>query len=287
MAMLDKLDRRLTPARADLAATSLRGKVEAARYADPAAFPVIRAHAGLFRSPDAEAPFDTVLLLGERFDVYEFKDGWAWGQAVLDDYVGFVPAKSLAPVLADPTHAVSTLGCQLYKEPRLKLPPIGALPFAARVRVVDTRDGYAHLANGLWAPERLLRPLDQPAPDWVAVAEQFQGVPYVWGGRSSTGIDCSGLVQLALQPTGRACPRDSDMQEAALGQTLDAGAELARGDLIFWRGHVGLMCDATTLLHANAHHMATAREPLATAIERIAAAGDGAVTRRARLNPDE
>ena len=283
MATQSKMDRRLTPARDDLAAASLRGKVEVPKYAEPAACRVIRAEAGLFRQPDAETPFDTVLLLGEQFGVYEVVDGWAWGQAVLDGYVGYVPANSLAPVRADPTHAVSALGCQLYKEPRLKQPPVGALPFAARVRVVDTQDGYAHLANGMWAPEPLLRPLDQPAKDWVAVAEQFEGVPYVWGGRSSTGIDCSGLVQLSLQAAGQKCLRDSDMQEATLGQTLEDGADLRRGDVIFWRGHVGVMVDATTLLHANAHHMAVAREPLIGAVERIAAAGDGNVTRRARL----
>ena len=131
MATPSKLDRRLTPAREDLAAASLRDEVEAPRYVDPTPFRVIHGETGLYRRPDPEKPFDTMLLLGERFDVFEIAGGWAWGQAVLDGYVGYVLARSLAPVRADPTHAVSALGCQLYKEPRLKLPPVAVLPFAA------------------------------------------------------------------------------------------------------------------------------------------------------------
>lgn len=277
-------DPRLTPARADLADEALRGLIDAPRFAAPADHKVVRGRVGLHRRPDAATPFDTVLLFGETFRVLDRSNGWAWGQAALDGYVGYVRNDALAPVQsARPTHAVRSMACQLYREPRLKQPPIGILPFAARVCVSGERDGYARVDGNLWVPAPLLRPLDRPQSNWVAVAERFEGVPYVWGGRSSSGIDCSGLVQLSLQAAGHDCPRDSDMQEAALGQTLDDDASLARGDLIFWRGHVGIMTDADTLLHANAHHMATAREPLADAIERIAAAEFGQVTRRARI----
>lgn len=277
-------DPRLTPARPDLADEALRGFIDAPRYASPARHAVVRGRAGLHPRPDPTAPFDTVLLFGELFRVLEMVDGWAWGQAVLDGYVGYVATRALAPAPADPPdHAVWAMACQLYREPKLKQAPAGILPFAARVRVVARQDGYARIDGGLWAPEPLLRPLSSPAADWVSVAERFGGVPYVWGGRSSSGVDCSGLVQLALQAAGKDCPRDTDMQAAMLGRTLAEDAPPDRGDLVFWRGHVGIMTDAGTLLHANAHHMATASEPLADAIARIAATGEGAVTRRARL----
>ena len=179
---------------------------------------------------------------------------------------------------------VRTLGGQLYPAPELKAAPAGTLPFGARVVVEDERDGYCRLDGDLWMPAPQLRPIDEPEPDWVAVAERFIGVPYVWGGRSSSGIDCSALIQLALQAAGAECPRDSDMQEQALGSTLADDETLKRGDLIFWRGHAGIMADHETLLHANAHHMAVATEPLGPAVSRIMAAGDGAVTRRVRLD---
>ena len=278
-------DPRLTPAREDLAAETLRGRITAPRYADAQAHVIVRGRAGLHRRPDASTPFDTVLLFGESFSVYDRSEGWAWGQSDLDGYVGYVPAGALAPAPADgPDHTVRAMACQAYREPVLKQPPAGVLPFGARLRIVGDREGYSRAAQGFWVPSPLLRPLDKPEADWVRVAERFQCVPYVWGGRSSSGIDCSGLVQLALQAAGHDCPRDSDMQEAALGRTLAIGDELRRGDLIFWKGHVGIMADGGTLLHANAHHMATALEPLDEAIARISASGDGEITRRARLS---
>lgn len=285
MAATRKPDRRITPARADLAAEKLRGEVDVERFVAPRPCMIVRDRVPLRPQPDPAASFDTVLLFGEPFEVYDIADGWAWGQSGLDDYVGYLPAASLIPAAdAAKTHAVQALGCQTYREPKLKIPPIGTLPFAARVRVTQTRDGYGQLASGAWAPLALLRPLDQPADDWVSVAEQFLGVPYVWGGRSSSGIDCSGLIQLSLQAANVECPRDSDMQEAALGKSLGAKSALTRGDLIFWRGHIGVMLDAETLLHANAHHMAVTREPLADATDRITQNGDGEITRRARLD---
>ena len=278
-------DPRITPARADLAAEKLRETVDAPRYAAPRPSILKFDRMALRARPDGDAAFDTVLLHGEPFDAYDVTDGWAWGQSGLDGYVGYLPAAALsAPPDRPATHAVDTLTAHYYREPKLKLPPAGVLPFGARIVVDGTRDGYAQLQDHAWVPLQQLRALDSPAPDWVAVAERFLGVPYVWGGRSSFGIDCSGLVQLALQAAGRDCPRDSDMQQAALGETLSEDAPLRRGDLIFWRGHVGILRDGATLLHANAHHMAVASEPLAGAIARIAKAEFGQITRRARLD---
>lgn len=288
--MTASFDRRLTPAREDLAAEALKKSVSAERYVKPVQHRLRRDRIGLHPRPDAKAPLDSVLLYGEDFDVFEIKAGWAWGQAVLDGYVGYVPAAALHQASGtdtpSPTHAVKTLGAHVYTAPELKQPPRTALPFAARVHVRSVRDRYAQIGDDAWIPLPCLRPLEEPEPDWVAVAEGFRGVPYVWGGRSSYGIDCSGLVQLSLQSAGLKCLRDSDMQEADLGGSLGPKSKLRRGDLIFWKGHVGLMTSPTLLLHANAHHMAVTEEPLAEAIARIKAHGDGEPTRRARLDGD-
>ena len=280
-------DRRLTPDRPDLAARHLAGAVDAARFADPTPCRVSAASAPMRRAPDPSAPFETELLHGEEIAVYETAGPWAWGQSALDGYVGYVPAPSVACTEAPAaTHRVATLWANLYPRPARKSPPFAALPFGARVAVVEERDGLARIAPETWVFLRQLVPLHVPHPDWVAVAERFAGAPYLWGGRSPAGLDCSALVQLARQAAGHDCPRDSDMQ-AALGRTLVPGEARRRGDLVFWRGHVAVMLDAARIVHANGHHMATVAEPLADAVARIAAAGGGPVTRRARLDEPE
>ena len=277
-------DRRLTPARPDLAARHLAGAVEAPRFADPMRCRVTAGTAPMRAEPDPAAPFDTELLHGEEIAVYEIAGPWAWGQSALDGYVGYVPAPSVACTEAPaPTHRVATLWANLYPRPALKAPPFAALPFASRVAVGEERNGMARIAPETWVFLRHLAPIDRPEPDWVATAGRFVGAPYLWGGRSPAGLDCSALVQLARQAAGQACPRDSDMQ-AALGRQLAPDEDLRRGDLVFWRGHVAVMLDDARIVHANGHHMATVVEPLAEAVARIEAAGDGPVTRRARLD---
>jgi cell wall-associated NlpC family hydrolase len=277
-------DRRLTPARPDLAARHLAGAVEATRFADPTRCRVTAGSAPMRAAPDPSAAFDTELLHGEEVAVYEITGPWAWGQSALDGYVGFLAAPSLACTEAPaPTHRVATLWANLYARPALKSPPFAALPFAARLAIAEQRDGFARIAPETWVSLRQLAPLAAPEPDWVAVAERFVGTPYLWGGRSPAGLDCSALVQLARQSAGSACPRDSDMQ-AVLGRTLADGEEPRRGDLVFWRGHVAVLLDAHRIVHANGHHMATVVEPLAEAVARIERTGGGPVTRRARLD---
>jgi hypothetical protein len=274
-------DRRLTPARSDLAAEKLRGVVEAPRYVAPRRMRVAVAVAPLTRVPDAEAPLDTQLLLGEAFDVYDVQPGWAWGQAVEDGYVGFVPDAALGPDGESPTHRVTLPVALIYPEAELRSRPVGTAPLGGTLRVAALGPRFCRLEQGGFMPTGHLCPVDSPAQDWVAVAHMFLGTPYLWGGRSAGGIDCSALVQVARQAAGLDCPRDSDMQEVASGEGVPEDA-LRRGDLVFWKGHVGIMLDGQRILHANAHHMAVALEPLARASARIEKSGGGPVTARRR-----
>jgi len=265
----------VTPARADLAAKHLEGKVKAARYAEGRAYEVIEPQAPLRREPRPDAPLLTEALKGERVTIYDSNaEGWAWGQLAADNYVGWLPANALAPEGAAPTHKVTALRTFAFPGPSIKLPPLESLPFGARLAVARMANGMAVTQAGAYMPAVHLRPIGENESDFVAVAERFVGVPYLWGGKTSLGIDCSGLVQVALTACGISCPRDSDMQEAALG--TPAGFDLSvlkRGDLVFWKGHVAIVRDHASLLHANAFHMAVAIEPIAEAIARICNAG--------------
>ena len=280
-------DRRLTAIRADLAAGHLRGLVDAPRYAKGRAMRIIAASAPLRRAPQADAPLETEALFGETITVYDEQDGWAWAQLARDQYVGYLPSSALgAP--SGPTHRVAALRTHAYPGPAIKLPPRMALSLGALLTVVGHEGDFAVSEDGLRLWSRSLVELGANEPDWVAVAERFIETPYLWGGRTSEGIDCSGLVQTALTAAGIVSPRDSDMQEAMLGESVaidDPSAPLARGDLIFWTGHVGIMRDPVMLLHANGWHMKTVSEPLAQARERISTNGGGAVTSIRTLAP--
>jgi cell wall-associated NlpC family hydrolase len=269
-------DPRLTPARRDLAAKHLEGKVEAARYVDGETREVIEPIAPLRRAPASDAELMTQALRGERVTIYDRNgQGWAWGQLEADGYVGWMPENALAEPGAAPTHKVTALSTFAFPGPSIKLPPVAALPMGARV-AAKTEDGpFTITREGHYLPRRHLAPLDDKATDFVAVAERFVGAPYLWGGKSVLGVDCSGLVQLSLNAAGMTALRDSDMQQASLGHALDRSEwhELRRGDLLFWKGHVAIARDATTIVHANAHHMATAIENIQNAIARIEAAG--------------
>jgi cell wall-associated NlpC family hydrolase len=278
-------DRRVTPVRPDLAAAHLRALVEAQRYAEGQAMQVIEASAPLRRSPQSDAPLETEALHGEAVTVYDEGEGWAWAQLERDRYVGYLPRAALGTATG-PTHRVAALRTHAYPGPSIKLPPNMALSLGARLTVVRQDGDFAVAEDGshLWA--RHLTALDFKEPDFVAVAERFLETPYLWGGRTSEGIDCSGLVQTALAAAGIEAPRDSDMLEAALGKPVAIDGALTRGDLVFWKGHVGIMRDPATLLHANGWHMKVVSEPLAEARARIAASGGGPVTNVRRLPRD-
>ncbi|RVU15790.1 C40 family peptidase [Methylobacterium oryzihabitans] len=280
-------DPRLTPARPDLADERLRGVVAADRYVAATPRRIRVPVAPLRRAPGPDAALDTEALQGEAVSVYEVRNGWAYAQLVQDGYVGYLPAEALGEPDPVPTHRLAALRSFVYPAPDLKRPPLAALGLGALVRVEGQEGDYARLDDGGYVFARHLAGLAETAPDHAGTAERFVGVPYLWGGRSPLGLDCSGLVQTALLAAGRAAPRDADMQERALGRPVpvrDDLSGLARGDLVFWRGHVGLMLDATRLIHANGHHMAVAIEPLAEAAARIRATSFGAITAIRRLD---
>ena len=278
------MDSRLTPARPDLAAAHLKGQVEAARFVEGTLCSVARGRTSLKQAPLHDAPQTSELLYGESFTVYEERNGWAWGQSALDGYVGYVHAIALRKAIA-PTHRVTALMTPVFPAPDFKRPVIDMLPMNARVAVQGCEKSYAAIAPNAYVWERALVPEGSKADDWVAVAERFEGTPYVWSGKTYAGLDCSGLIQTALQAGGIAAPRDADMQEAALGTAVAFASDLSgllRGDLVFWKGHMGVMLDAARLLHANTFHMAVAIEPLADAVTRITPIA-GAITSVKRL----
>jgi cell wall-associated NlpC family hydrolase len=270
-------DPRLTPARGDLAAKYLEGKVKAARFVEGEEFEVTDAIVPLREAASPAATQLTQALRGERVTVYDRNgEGFAWGQLNSDGYVGWLPDRALAKPSAAPTHRVKALRTFAFPGLSIKLPPIDALPMGATVAVAREEGAFAITRDGQCLPRLHLAPLDAKADDFVAIAEEFVGTPYLWGGKSSLGIDCSGLVQVALTAAGTGCPRDSDMQCDGLGRELSAAEarQLRRGDLIFWKGHVAIVRDAGTIVHANAHHMATVIENTKDAIARIKAAGN-------------
>lgn len=280
--MTDTLDRRLHAYRPDLADSRLRGKVEAARFVDGVPARIAAPLAPLKRVPRSDASLDSELICGESVLVFdEAAEGWSFVQNDSDGYVGYVPTDALGPILPEPTHRVSALRTFIYPGPDMKVPALDALSLGARVtiaREAETRGTrYGLLAGGRGAVVTAhLDPADAPPePDFVAVAERFTGLPYLWGGRSSLGLDCSALVQLSLAAAGHRAPRDTDMQENALGRAVEGGrsGRLRRGDLVFWRGHVGIMIDGEYLVHASGHHMTVVIEPLAEAVSRISARG--------------
>ncbi len=270
------MDKRLTPARPDVAAKYLEGKVEAARFVIGEEFEITEGITSVRRDPFAGAMLDTQALRGERITIYDRNDeGWAWGQLNSDGYVGWISDLALYPPGLPPTHQVTALRTFAFPGPSIKIPPMDTLPLGARLSIVKMTEAFAIASNGHHVPKQHVAELSLVERDFVAVAERFVGTPYLWGGKSSLGIDCSGLVQIALTAAGTGCPRDSDMQESGLGRALSQGEmqTLKRGDLIFWKGHVAIARDAHTIVHANAHHMMTAIEDTKGAIARIAANG--------------
>lgn len=272
-------DPRITPANERVAASWLKGKVTAKTFVEGVPKTIIAPVVNMLELPDGKR--SRQLLLGARVTVFQEVDGWAFVQSA-DGYVGYVSVDALGP-LSVPTHFVATPATHSYLRDDFKSPDQQRLSFGAKVTVLDERQKFFETPNG-FISKKHLRPLSLPFTDPVTVAQMHFGVPYLWGGNSIDGIDCSGLVAAALTACGVPCPADSDLQCDALGEALAPDAPYQRGDLVFWYGHVGIMVDEQTLIHANAHHMSTAYELIDRAILRIVAQGDGNVTARKRLS---
>lgn len=267
------MDPRLTPHRPDLAADWLKGQVKAERFVAGTLKQVTAPVADVRRNPRPDAALDTQAVCGDTVTVYEeTAEGWVWGQLTLDGYVGYLPASTLSNDLTPPTHRVNVPTTLTYTAANIKQQPVEHLPMGASVCVVEEMEDFCRLSTGRYVWSRHLSNMEVLAEDYVAVCEQLMGIPYLWGGTSAWGLDCSGLLCTGLRMAGLEAPRDSDMLEASFGTGLGAFGEqdLRRGDLVFWKGHVGVMRDETTLLHANGYHMQVASEPMSGAVERIA-----------------
>jgi cell wall-associated NlpC family hydrolase len=281
-------DPRLTPARPDLAAAYLRGKIAADAYVEGHVWHVCAGTADVRHAPAPDAPLDTQALFGEDVMLYEDHEGWGWVQLARDGYVGYMSMAALAEGQIKRTHRVTVSRTFVYPGPDLKFSARDALPLGATVCVRATKGAFAEIGDAAFVFADHLLARDERHQDFAAVAERLLHAPYLWGGKTSLGIDCSGLVQISLDAAGIAAPRDTDLQEHALGLPIAVGTDIAglrRGDLVFWRGHVGIMCNEATLLHANAHHMLVAAEPLRIARDRILAKTSQPISAIRRLEP--
>ncbi len=283
---MDKIDPRTHAFRADLADERLKGHVKAARFVAGDDAHIHQDRVPLYSVPSFEAELMTEGLFGEGVRIFEISDGWAWGQLMLDDYVGFMPLDALSPGFAPPTHRISALRSFVYSDANIKAPPVELLSMMCQVAAVPAEEGFLKLETGGYLVRQHAVPIDEAEDDFVEVAKRFLGTPYLWGGRTSVGLDCSALIQLSLMATGFVSRRDSDLQQATLGEAVDYQGDLSvvrRGDIVFWKGHVGVMVDPLHLLHANAHHMQVAIEPLVSAVNRISKNGYGEITAIKRL----
>ncbi|MBL4645753.1 MAG: C40 family peptidase [Rhizobiales bacterium] len=278
-----KTDRRLNAYRADLADRKLKGRISVENYVGNALHLVSAPVAPMHRKPDPTSMMESQALMGETVKVFEIKNGWCWGQLQSDGYVGYLPQADLCTVAraSVPSHVVQVHRSFVYPEAELRDPPLCALSLGAAVQVTgqaQTRGTdyvLVTLPNGDEGTmiAKHLRALDNPVSDWVSLCEQYLHVPYLWGGRSSVGLDCSALLQVPRLMAHKPTLRDSDMQ-STMGTELELKPDfggLQRGDLIFWPGHVAIMIDESNIIHANGHHMSVEIEPLAQAEARIAA----------------
>jgi cell wall-associated NlpC family hydrolase len=262
-------DPRVTLAREDLADAALQGLLRAERFAKTTAYRCAAAAAAIRRDPDPAAEQLDQLLFGETFRVIETGRGWGWGQAERDGYVGHVWLNDLAPGAILATHRIRALRAYAFSQPDIKSRPLGLYSLNALVAVQAEEGRFLKAEGSGWIAKAQLSPVGEIETDPAAVALRYLGAPYQWGGRESLGLDCSGLIQQALYACGKACPRDSDQQQT-LGRAADPEA-LRRGDLVFWKGHVGMMLDPQRLIHASAFHMQVQIEPLAEAVARVGA----------------
>lgn len=269
---MTQLDPRVNAFREDLAASYLKDKVRAPRYSDGEVRQVAAPSVPVRTAPRFDAPLATEALSGEFVTIYDTREGWAWVQLREDGYVGYTPLDGLSAMPEENTHRVSARLTYLYPAPDIKRPPITKLSFSCTVALIGRSEGrFFELSRGGYVFGDHLVGIKERAKDFVRVAERFVGVPYLWGGKTTLGIDCSGLVQIALQAAGAPCPRDSDMQLEHLGEAVDPSNldGIQRGDLLFWKGHVAIAQSGDWMIHASGQHMEVVVEQIRRAVERI------------------
>jgi len=283
-------DKRLNPYRDDIAADFLKGQVESRSFTEGVKHCIKAPLANLHHEPSSTSAIDSQALMGDCFTVFEEKNGWSWGQLQSDGYVGYIESVFLDQWTVPPTHRVNVLRTFLYPGPNMKLVSQGFVTLNAGVNITSFEGDFARTMQGHYIFKEHLSPWSTPlAYDYVKIAELFIATPYLWGGRSSIGIDCSGLVQMSLTASGKPALRDTDMQERTIGVPVEFSDDLSglkRGDLVFWKGHVAIMASSSTILHATAHHMMTFKEPLAKADKRIQERKNLKISSIRRLKPE-
>ena len=262
-------DRRSTPATDRVALNRLRGVIDRPAYTEGTAASVTVPLADLCATPGGAR--DRQMNFGAAVTVIDEAEGWSFVEAAADGYCGWLPPDTLGEARAV-THRVAAPATHVYRHPDIKRGEIASLSIGAGLTVEAIEGGFARLATGGFVPA--VHVSDAPSTDPAAVAETLIGTPYLWGGNSRWGIDCSGLVQAALLACAIPCPGDSDQQWHAVGTEVPLDT-LARGDLLFWRGHVAMALSPEVLIHANGHAMAVSREGVAETLARIEAAGEG------------
>lgn len=273
---METLDPRLNAYRPDLAADALRGKVGSARFTAGRPWQVAAGTLPLLTHPLPDARLGSELLFGETVDVFEISDGWAWLQNRTDGYVGYAVASALGEEVHAATHSLGALRSYRFRDPDLKSTVLDVLSMNSPVAVTGAENGFSELAAGGWVWTRHLAGPGEFEADHGAVALRFLGAPYRWGGRSSIGLDCSGLVQMALARCGKVAPRDTDMQARESGSLVTFDGDysvLRRGDHVIWRGHCGFWLDEGRFVHANATDMMVSVAPLAEVAKHIEKVG--------------
>ncbi|MEE9317615.1 MAG: NlpC/P60 family protein [Rhodospirillales bacterium] len=283
------LDPRIHPYRDDLAADFLEGRVESRSFVRGRECRAGSAFVPVMTKPDVGALQSTELLFGEPFTVYEKTGGWSWGQCGHDGYVGYAPANAIFNNLPEPTHWVTASRSLVFPDAKGEYPPSMGLSLGALVGVEAREGDYAKLATGGWMFGSHLAALGETRPDFIATASMFSRVPYLWGGRGGQGIDCSGLIQVALAAAGTPAPRDSDQQADAIGLDVPIPgdpADLEAGDIVFFPGHVGFYLGAGALLHATSHDMMVATHSLVDVLQRVMERHGKGITRVRRLETE-
>ena len=260
-------DTRITPIRRDLASTAYKAIVKRKKYVTAKLATVKSAFTPLYSNKGSK--LSTQLLYGEECDVFETKNGWSWIQSRRDNYVGYTPTINLTRKIYKPNSKVISLRTVIYTKPDIKSVTKGYLSFNSLVEVIKIKGKYSLIKNLGWCPSLDLVKIKSSKFNHIDLSKQYLDTPYLWGGRDSMGIDCSGLIQNLHQINNRPFPRDTDMQEIFVTNEVKYEKDLKAGDLVFWKGHVAMMIDNSNIIHANAFHMKTAIEPLSTAKKRI------------------